>query len=323
MDEFELIEAFFADAQVGPSVDVPIGDDGAVVSPRPGTRLVLVTDALVEGVHFPEGFAAADLGFRTLQVNLSDVAAMGARPRWMTLSLTLREARVAWLRGFSGGLREAAALHGVSLVGGDTTRGGQIVVAVHLIAEIETDAALLRSGARPGDGVFVSGWLGDAAAGLRLLSTGAELDAAGQELAMRFSRPQARVELGRRLLGVASSAIDVSDGFASDLSKLLDASGQAGEVDLSTLPLSDSLRDAFSRKEALGLALEGGDDYELCFTAPRDSEAFLTEIANDVGVPLTRVGTVTAGTGLRVLDDNGDTVSTATGGYRHFGGANE
>ena len=305
MDEFELIRRYFDRSTRTPGIVTGVGDDGAVLRPPPGRDQVQVIDTLVEGVHFPIGTNAADIGYRVVAVNLSDVAAMGAIPRWMTLALTLSQADPDWLAGFSAGLFEAASEFDVALVGGDVTRGDQVVATIHVSAEVETGSALLRSGAREGDTVFVTGTLGDAAAGLLLLGS-KEPDA---YLAGRFLRPNARVETGRQLVGRASAVIDVSDGLIGDLGKLLDASGVGGELDIDRLPQLDRLRARFDEPERVRLALTGGDDYELCFTASPDA---VDGIAN-----VTAIGRVTGGRGLRCRE-NGRIVDYANNGYRHF-----
>lgn len=305
MDEFELIERYFAGHDRGPGVVVGIGDDGAVLRPDPGRELVTVVDAVVAGVHFPIDIGAADLGYRAVAVNLSDIAAMGARPRWMTLSLTLPHADPDWLQAFATGLYAAAAEHEVALVGGDTTSGNEIVVSVQITGDVEAGKAILRSGAAVGDTICVTGTVGDGAAGLCLIQEGK----AESELCEAFLRPRARVEFGRKLAGVASAAIDVSDGLVDDLGKLLAASGVGGRIDLDALPLSAAMLGHFDRDAALRFALAGGDDYELCFTAGTPPAAG--------DLPVTPIGVVTAGDDLVLFDRSGP-VAFEDGGYRHF-----
>ncbi len=323
VDEFELIRRHFVRDSAAGDVVLGIGDDGAVLRPPPGKELVAVIDTLVETVHFTQGFDAADLGFRAVAVNLSDIAAMGAEPRWMTLALTLSRADDDWLAGFAQGLRDAADPYAARLVGGDTTRGETIVVTVHVTGFVDAGSAILRSGARVGDTVYVSGTIGDAAAGLTLLqdaaagvgpASGFRPSRGGETaayLVSRFRRPTARIRLGRALAGVASAAIDLSDGFHGDLGKLLEASGVGAAIDIGRLPLSPALIDGFGIEQARRFALSGGDDYELCFTAPEMSD---TEIA---GVPVTAVGRITGTPGI-VLTENGKTVPYEDRGYVHF-----
>lgn len=316
MDEFELIRRYFSRQAGDADVVLGVGDDGAVLRPDAGRDLVAVVDTLVDGVHYPAGFPAGDVGYRAVAVNLSDIAAMGARPRWMTLALTLAAAEADWLEAFAGGLYEAADEHGVTLVGGDTTSGSQTVVSVQLIGDVEPDRALRRSGARPGDRLFVSGFPGDAAAGLELLRTGGDTPAAARLIA-KFRRPAARLALGSRATALASAAIDVSDGLVDDVGKLLAASGTGGVIHVESLPLSESLTSTFDAPRARAFALGGGDDYELCLTAaPADAPA-LVEAADELGLPLTEIGEVTDGGGLRCLEA-GRVIDVPEPGYRHF-----
>ncbi len=303
MDEFELIRRFFSrDAK---ATDVGVGDDGAVMTPTPGTQQVQVIDTLVEGVHFPATITAADVGYRAVEVNLSDIAAMGARPRWMTLALTLWDKDELWVEDFAAGMFAAADEHDVVLVGGDTTQGDSVVVSINMTGEVEKDAALLRSGAKVGDTVFVTGTVGDAAAGLELLQQG-EHD---EFLVGRFLRPTARLTLGRMLVGRAHAAIDVSDGLVADLSKLLAASALGAQINVDDVPMSPALMARFDDDTAQQFALSGGDDYELCFTASADAVAELDGV--------TAIGTVTAAEGL-VCRRGGEIVDVDVSGYRHF-----
>jgi thiamine-monophosphate kinase len=305
VDEFDLIRRYFSrDAEV-PGTLVGVGDDGAVLQPTPGTEQVQVTDTLVEGVHFPANISARDIGYRAVAVNLSDIAAMAARPRWMTLALTLWDKDEGWVEAFAAGLYEAAAEHGVSLVGGDTTQGDSVVITLHISGEVDEGGALLRSGAQPGDTVFVTGTVGDAAAGLELLHEGV----VDGELVRRFLRPTARIATGLRLGGNAHAAIDLSDGLVADLKKLLDASGVGAVLEIEKVPLSDALRSCFDIDSARQFALTGGDDYELCFAAPGDAVADIDGI--------TAIGRVTAGRDL-VCRHDGEIVEVDVSGYRHF-----
>jgi thiamine-monophosphate kinase len=307
VDEFELIERFFARAVDSGGVITGIGDDGAVLRPDPDKDLVNVIDTMVGGVHFPNDIAPADLGYRIVAVNLSDIAAMGARPRWMTLAMTLTGADEQWLAEFASGLFDAADEHDVLLVGGDTTGGEQLVVTVQINGDIAQGQSILRSGACVGDTIYVTGTVGDAAAGLELTQAGRPDDF----LAQRYLRPNARVECGQALAGIASAAIDVSDGLYGDLQKLLSASGVGGEIDLDRLPLSAELTDAFDKQDQRRLALSGGDDYELCFTS---AEELPDEVA---GIRVTAIGRVTEGNDLLCRDANG-IVEFEGSGYLHF-----
>jgi thiamine-monophosphate kinase len=319
VDEFELIRRFFLPREEGEGVLVGIGDDGAVVTPSPDRSLVAVVDTLVEGVHYPVNFPASDAGFRAVAVNLSDIAAMGATPRWMTLALTLAEADESWLTGFSAGLFEAAREYDVALIGGDTTRGTQTVISVQLLGEVPSNTILTRAGAKPGDGIYVTGSVGDAAGGLALLKATSTRDPDSDDgyLLRRFSRPAARVAFGASIAGIASAAIDLSDGLGTDLEKLLRASGVAATIDLALLPISTQLRRKFGHDRAVDFALDGGDDYELCFTAKSAAHARLEALALGQRLAITRIGEVEQGAGLNCIRD-GKSLPYQDRGYRHF-----
>lgn len=316
MDEFEIIRQFFQRESTDESVLVGIGDDGAVTRAADGRDIVTVIDTMVSGVHFPAALHASDIGFRAVAVNLSDIAAMGATPKWMTLALTLSEADSAWLTAFSKGLFAAADEHGVALVGGDTTRGNETVVTVQIAGEIEAETALLRSGANAGDAIYVTGTIGDAAAGLSILQSGAPRNDNIDFLVQRFSRPQARVEFGRAISAVATSAIDLSDGLFTDIEKLMTASGLSGVIELNEIPLSAQLRATVSADDALRFALGGGDDYELGFTSSA-SGTVIQEIAGKCNVSVTRIGSFAEGEGLACTLD-GESHEFRHAGYRHF-----
>ncbi len=305
MDEFELIDRFFDRKEKSAGVKLGIGDDGAVLEPSPGFDQVQVVDTMIAGVHFPPDTNPADIAFRAVAVNLSDIAAMGARPRWMTLALTLNNNSEQWLQSFAAGLYEAADPHKLALVGGDTTRADKVTVTVTITGEVERDAALLRSGARVGDTIYVTGTVGDAAAGLALLQ-GSAHDAF---LVSRFLRPPARIATGRALVGKAHAAIDLSDGLAGDLKKMLTASGVGARVEIEKLPLSKAICEQFDDEERKHLALTGGDDYELCFTALPDA------VADVPGI--TAIGEVCDSSNLRFYL-HGDIVTVDDSGYRHF-----
>ena len=305
MDEFELIRRYFLRQDQPDDVVTGIGDDGAVIRPSPGKELVTVVDTLVADTHFPRSIDPADIGYRAVAVNLSDMAAMGAIPRWMTLALTLTRAEPDWLERFAAGLHEAAKDSDVALIGGDTTRGEQLVVSVQVSGEVATGSAILRSGAKPGDTIFVTGTLGDAAAGLEQL----DADNPDDYLVSRFLRPTARVEAGLALAGVANAAIDVSDGLIADLDKLLEASRVGADVDIEKLPLSQAIVDFAGRERALQYAMGGGDDYELCFTLPQ------SRLPGNL--PCTAIGRITAGDDLKCFAD-GELVTFDSSGYRHF-----
>jgi thiamine-monophosphate kinase len=307
VDEFDLIQTYFVREGEASGVETGIGDDGAVLQPDPGREIIAVMDTLVQGVHFPDATDPFDVAYRAVAVNLSDVAAMGGRPRWMTLALTLPAADKEWLQRFAEGLHAAAAESDVTLVGGDTTMGKSLVVTIQIVADVETGGAIKRSTARVGDNIFVSGTLGDAAAGLELMSAGSP----HPYLSARFLRPEARINFGKLLVGSASAAIDVSDGLFADLAKLLTASNVGGILELESLPVSETLQQHYDIAAQRRFALSGGDDYELCFTANPDIELPTSD------VPVTRIGTVVAGADL-LCHLNGELVPYSDSGYRHF-----
>ena len=318
VDEFALIEKILKPC-AGRRTDVllGIGDDGAVVQPPVGEALVVVVDTLVEGVHFPPSLLPADLGYRALAVNLSDIAAMGATPRWATLALTMPVAREEWLRAFAEGLQAGLAAHDVALIGGDTTRG-PLTITIQLIGSVPPGLALLRRGAREGDAIYVSGTLGDAAAGLACMQREEARNAAADFLVARFARPTPRVALGRALRGIATSCIDISDGLIADLGHLARLSGCGALLEASLLPLSDALCAAVPRTDALAYALSGGDDYELCFSIPLN-RAQMLERTLGAHHPLRQVGVFTATRGeVAVIDENGHALALARAGFRHF-----
>ena len=342
--EFDLIERIRARALHRDDVVLGIGDDAAIVQVPVGKHLVVATDTLNAGVHFPLDTAPADIGWKALAVNLSDLAAMAAEPAWCTLSLSLPRADTAWLDAFLDGFLDLASRHGVALVGGDTTRGPlSIGVTVH--GFVAPGGALRRDGARAGDEVWVSGTLGDAAGALRLLSEGlgegpeqrggrtttlpafapvaaSHAPAAQSDrtraLRPRLDRPEPRVATGRALAGVAHACIDLSDGLLADLAHVCHASGVAAEVDLSRLPASPALAASFDEDRRHALQATGGDDYELCFTAPPDAREAIESIARQTGTALTRVGRIVDGTGARARTATGAAWTPPRAGYAHF-----
>ncbi|WP_028454795.1 thiamine-phosphate kinase [Chitinilyticum litopenaei] len=314
MNEFDLIARYFT--REAPNADLGVGDDCALLSVPAGMQLAVSADMLVSGRHF---FPDADpyrLGHKALAVNLSDLAAMGAVPRWFTLSLALPQADEAWLAPFSRGLLELAEQHGLSLVGGDTTCG-PLTIAIQIAGELPRGSGLLRSAGQAGDDVWVSGELGAAAAAVMHGTGRIRLgDAARLAAFARLDCPTPRVALGQRLRGIAHAALDISDGLAGDLRHICAASGCAAELWLAALPAAACLAELpmALRHEAL---LSGGDDYELCFTAPPARRAVLQALATELRLPLTRVGCLRAGQGVHVLHDGQD-IRWQHGGFDHF-----
>ncbi len=317
MNEFDLIYDLIAPA-AGTRTDVllGIGDDGALLAPPPGEALVVVADTLVAGRHFPLDMEAADVGWRAAVVNLSDLAAMGATPRWATLALTLPDVDETWLRGFVTGLAAALDLANVALVGGDTTRG-PLTLTVQAMGTVPPAQALTRHGAKAGDFVFVSGTPGDAAGGLALWGQGRE-DTAAIELLRRFRRPTPRLALGCALRGLASACIDVSDGLLADLGHLAKGSGAGLRLEAARLPLSPALVTAFDAATALRHAATGGDDYELAFTVPAALAEDVASLALQLDCGLSWIGEVTVATGVQLLDAAGEELSFERAGYTHF-----
>ncbi len=321
MNEFALIDRYFKRAPRDPAVALGVGDDAAVLRPETGRELVLTVDLLVEGRHFLPGTDPARLGHKVLAVNLSDLAAMGARPRWALLAGALPDSDEAWLAAFAAGLFALADAHGVELVGGDTTRGAR-AFALTLAGDVPAGTAITRAGARAGDDVWVSGTLGDAMLALAALEGRTTLPAPALDVARaRLEAPTPRVALGAQLRGIATAAIDVSDGLTGDLGHILECSGVGARVELAALPRSSSLGEKLAGSEhelALQCLLGGGDDYELCFTAPAARRAEVAAIGRSQPVPLARVGAIIAGSALVVVDDAGIALPALPRAFDHF-----
>jgi len=312
MNEFDLIRRYFTHATAGAVLGV--GDDAAILRPTAGHDLHVSADMLVSGRHFFADVDPEALGHKTLAVNLSDMAAMGATPRWALLTLALPQLDEAWVAAFARGFFGLAAEHGVSVVGGDTTRG-PLTLSVTIMGEAPQGQALRRDGARPGDDIWVSGQLGLAAAALQQrlgALAGVPLPAA----CLQLERPQPRVALGRALLGVAHAALDVSDGFAADLSHILARSGVGAEVWAAALPTHPQL--AAERTRWLPAIAAGGDDYELCFTAPHAQRSAVAAASQASATPVTRIGTIEAMPGIRIFGPQGERLQQRWPGFDHF-----
>ena len=318
MDEFSLIERFFKPlCREGAPLTVGIGDDAAVYAVDAGTALVCAVDTIVAGVHFPTTLDAADIAYRAVAVNLSDIAAMGAEPLFATLALTLPEPNEDWLARFAVGLGDGLAYGRVNLIGGDTTRGS-LTVTMQVTGRVDGQA-MTRAGARTGDLVCVSGTLGDAAAGLEILLQEGGTGRHRAALVERFCRPTPRLALGRAMRPLAHAAIDISDGFIADIGHIAKQSGCAVKIEVDALPLSPALCDGRTRVQALELAATAGDDYELGLViAPADRESALAAAA-DCGVRLTVVGRVSTGSGVTCSGADGAKLDLDRRGYRHFG----
>ena len=307
--EFELIDHFFK--RPTRHTVLGVGDDGALVVPTPGQELVVSTDLLVEGTHFLADTDPEALGWKTLAVNVSDMAAMGAQPRWATLALALPEASADWIDGFARGFFDCATRFGVDLIGGDTTRGPR-AFCVTILGETPAGQALRRDGARPGDSIWISGRPGRAALGLAHLQGRTAL--AEPLLAACLAalhRPQPRVALGLALRGIASAAIDVSDGLLADLGHILEQSAVAARLHIAGLPAAGLERDCL---------LAGGDDYELLFTSASSFDSSIAALADTLDLPLTRIGEVEPGPPgeLVLCDRDGKDITPGRRGYDHF-----
>jgi len=315
LGEFELIARFF---DRGPARDalLGIGDDCALLAPvDPHNVLAVSTDLLVEGRHFFRDADPVDVGHKSLAVNLSDLAAMGARPRAFTLALALPDADEGWLEGFCRGLFAIADRHGCELVGGDTTRG-PLTVCITVFGEVPPEAALRRDAAQPDDDLWVSGALGAAALAVHDRGAG-HTRAPGDRARERLDRPEPRVALGLSLRHVARAAIDLSDGLVGDLGHILDRSRAGAELDWPAVPVDpclDGLPDALRRR----LALAGGDDYELLFSAAAENRSAIEAIGRRLDLPLSRIGRIVAGEALRLRDARGRPLPFDGHGFDHF-----
>jgi len=320
LSEFEIIRRFFT--HTPRNAVLGVGDDAALVCARRGMELAVSTDMLVSGRHFRAGDDPEQLGHKALAVNLSDMAAMGATPRWATLSVALPRADARWLAGFTRGFMRLARLHGVDLVGGDTTRG-PLNICVQIIGEVPAGRALRRDGAHAGDDVWVSGSIGDAA--LALAATRQRLPLTRRErarLEKKLHAPTPRVALGEALRGVARSAIDVSDGLMADLGHICERSRAGAVVWFDAIPVSAHMRRHLDRPAARTALLAGGDDYELVFTAARARRETVARLSRRLRLKLTRVGKITRrqrGTPqVTVLDSGGRPLVVEQTGYKHF-----
>ena len=315
MDEFDLIARHFAPLASGAPGAFGLTDDAALVEVGAGRRLVATKDMIVAGVHFLADDPADLIARKLLRVNLSDLAAMGAEPRWYLLAIALpRDADDGWVAGFAAGLGVDQTAFGVHLIGGDTVAtDGPLTASITVLGEVDADHAIRRAGARPGDTVYVSGTLGDAALGLRVRRGELpNLDADAQaSLIDRYRLPRPRIDLGQRLQGVASAAIDISDGLVADLGHICTQSAVGAEVEAGRVPLSPAARTALdANPELMASVLTGGDDYELLFTA-RSIDALPAD------PPITAIGRITEASGVRVLDDEGVPMTFPSTGYRH------
>lgn len=319
--EFDLIRQYFADLTPGDdTVVLGIGDDTAILRCPADRDLLVTVDTLVAGVHFPLDTAPADIGYKSLAVSVSDIAAMGGEARWATLALTLPEPNEGWLDGFARGLADACRAFGVALVGGDTTRG-PLTISIQVMGQVAAGAALRRDGARVGDAIYVTGSIGDAGLGLALIQ--GRLTLGADEVTyfvQRLNRPTPRAGIAPRLVGLATAAIDVSDGLLADLGHILAASGVGAELELEAIPLAVATRRLVDEGRLAATApLASGDDYELLFTAPPAATPLLETLAREGSCSITRIGEISADVGMRLRDAEGGTLPVQFTGYDHFG----
>lgn len=318
LSEFDLIARYFTrPRKINPHTALGVGDDCALLSPAPGSHIAISSDMLVEGRHFFPGADPRKLGHKCLAVNLSDLAAMGAEPVAFTLALSLPEINEAWLESFSRGLFDLADAHDCELIGGDTTKG-PLTICITVFGYIPVDQALRRDAAQPGDDIWVSGSLGDARLALAGRLTERVLDSASTEAAaVRMDQPAPRVALGMQLRGIARAALDVSDGLAGDLGHILKASRVGAILNADALPYGPTL-ESLPQETRRQYALAGGDDYELCFTAPASKREQVLAAAQAADTPVTLIGSIEEQAGLRITDSEGKPVSVPLQSFDHF-----
>lgn len=317
IDEFSLISNYFKELTSQQDVLVGIGDDAAIINTQNDQQIAVATDSLVASVHFPEDASAEQIATRALCVNLSDMAAMGAVPKWFTLALSIPKAILSkqWLQGFSLGLAKVADQFNVSLIGGDTT-AGPLTISITVLGELPIGQRLCRDGAQPGDIIYVSGTLGDGAAALYEI-TQTETDS-DKRLEQRFYQPQPQVDLGLSLRAYASACIDISDGLVADLGHICKASSVTALINSQALPIHSYIKKNYPQQSQCW-ALTGGDDYQLCFTVPSHQQAEFESMANSKKIPISAIGNmVTLDHNQEYIKIDGQTLSTSIGGYAHF-----
>ena len=319
MCESALIEKFFhCPNTVDKNIITGIGDDAAVLTIPIGQQLVISMDTLNKDIHFPAVTTAFDIGYKTAAVNLSDLAAMGALPKWATLSLSLPQLDQQWLSEFSNGLFKALTTDKVSLVGGDLNRGS-LSTTLQIHGLVPTGAAILRSTAKPGDLLYVSGTLGDAALALQAINKEINLSkAAFRQILPALNIPQPQVALGLALRNIATAMIDISDGLINDLPRILTASHCGAQIDLAALPISLVLRDSLLGQAAYQHAFVGGDDYQLCFTVPRTAAPQMVQLSQQLGVSLTQIGTLNNNMECTLLNSMLSYAELKENAFQHF-----
>ena len=320
MGEFDLIKRYFLRKSLQNDVILSVGDDCAITSIPTGYQLAITTDTLVEGTHFLPSISPADLAYKSVAVNLSDLAAMGATPAWVSLALTLPEIKEEWLAEFSQSLFAILDRYGVSLIGGDTTKGS---LSITLTAQgfLPENQGLFRHQAKVGDWIFVSGFLGDSAAGLDLLLKNRKIEnESDRYLIQRHLRPTPRVELGLALRSFSCCALDISDGLLADLEHILERSQVGAEIYLENLPLSRHLCTQYEQTQAEKFALTGGEDYELCFTVSEEKREEMEQVLRSQGIKVTCIGKILPQTnGLNLLKNGEKVALPAHCGFDHFG----
>lgn len=317
MNEFDLINHYFKPLGVNAgNVALGIGDDAAILDVPPGDQIVVTTDTQVASVHFPAAGEPAAMAYRSCAAALSDIAAMGATARWVSLALTMPGAEARWLKEFAAGAADAIRRADAVLVGGDTT-AGPLTITWNIIGTLPRNSALRRDGARPDDALYVSGDLGAARAALDLFDSPGD-DPSRRAILARYWHPEPRFALGSRLRGLASSCIDISDGLLADVTHITESSDCGAEITDAALPLLPQLVALVGLERAREFALTGGDDYELCFSVPPGHERDMQQLASKTGVAVSRIGRITREPGVRVVDSQGRTRRTARAGYRHF-----
>src|SRR5450830_210184 len=318
--EFDLIQRYFT--RNTPQALLGVGDDAALIQPSAGMTLAISTDILVSGIHFFADTDAYKLGWKTLAVNLSDMAAMGARPRWATLGLALPEIDESWLAKFSEGFFACADTFGVDLIGGDTTRG-PLTLSVQIMGEVPAGKAIRRDGAKVGDEIWVSGELGTAALALVALQNKIALSESEMSIyRLALEQPEPKVDLGITLRDIANSMIDISDGLLADLGHILKRSKVAAQIHLEQLPTCDYVSHHLHEKAIQKLVLAGGDDYELCFIAPKSHHAKILEISQELTLPITCIGNIMAATdgnfSSTVYNQHHQIIDIQETGFDHF-----
>jgi thiamine-monophosphate kinase len=319
MNEFDLIKHYLAtQTQHRKDVAIGIGDDAAIVIPPSGFELAITSDTLINDIHFPSSALPFDIGYKSLAVNLSDLAAMGATPAWVTLALTLPHADEDWLQAFCEGFFTLANRYQVQLIGGDLTHG-PLSITVQALGFTPPHQALLRSQAKPGDLIYVTGTIGDAGLALQHVQSRMQLDAAYQlEILERLNRPEPRIKTGENLRDVAHAAIDISDGLAADLGHILKQSQVGAVLYVDRLPLSNALIQSLPHEAAISLALTAGDDYELCFTIPPEKCRELDKRLANLACRYTCIGEITQQPDLKLQYQNGNKYHGSILGYQHF-----